>query len=238
MLVSFKSLLKQIPFPLSKNHRYDLLTKKIIAKKCGPASNCIDVGAHRGEVFDHFLKYCSSGQHFAFEPIPELFTYLKEKYRQRSNCHIYDLALSDKTGNVAFNHVISNPAYSGIKKRKYDRKHEVDESIMVQCDQLDHIIPEGMPVHFMKIDVEGGEMQVLEGASRILCDSHPIIVFEFGVGGSDVYGTTPEKIYSFFHFYGYGVYLLEDFLNGKGPLGLDGLRDQFHNERNYYFVAH
>jgi FkbM family methyltransferase len=238
MLASFKSLLKQIPFPLSKNHRYDLLTKKIIAKNCRTDSNCIDVGAHRGEIFDYFLKYCNKGTHYAFEPIPELYAFLHGKYKNQSNCRIYDLALSNKTGSVSFNHVVSNPAYSGIKKRIYDRKHEVEELIHVQSDQLDHIIPEEMRVHFIKIDVEGGEMQVLEGASRVLSESHPLIVFEFGIGGSDVYETTPEKIWSFFHFYGYKVFLLENFISGAAALDLDGLRDQFHNKRNYYFVAH
>ncbi|MEJ7661318.1 MAG: FkbM family methyltransferase [Hymenobacter sp.] len=47
----------------------------------------------------------------------------------------------------------------------------------------------------MKIDVEGGELQVLEGAQKMLAASRPVIIFEHGIGGSDHYGTRPEQVY-------------------------------------------
>lgn len=237
MLSSFKSFLKKFPVPLSRNHRYDLLTKKIIRQCCHQNSNCIDVGAHRGEMLDWFLKFAPGGIHYAFEPIPFLSELLKKKYQSKNNCRIYPVALSDKKGNSLFNYVISNPAYSGLKKRSYDRKKEKDATIEVATDFLDNIIPADLKTDFIKLDVEGAELDILKGAQRILKQNHPIIVFEFGLGGSDVYEATPEKLFSFFEQFSYQTFLLESFLRKMAPLTLEDLKNQFYNRKNYYFVA-
>lgn len=237
MLSSIKSLLKKFPVPLSRNHRYDLLTKKIIRQCCDRNSNCIDVGAHRGEVLDWFLKYTPNGNHYAFEPLPFLFEFLKKKYRSKDNCKVYQIALSDRKGISSFHYVVTNPAYSGLKKRIYDRKNEKDTTIEVQADLLDNIIPSNFQINFIKLDVEGAELNVLKGAQRILKEHHPIIVFEFGIGGSDVYDATPEELFSFFEQFNYKIFILENFIDKKSSLTLNHLKDQFYNRKNYYFVA-
>jgi FkbM family methyltransferase len=236
MFSKLKSLLKKLPVPLTKNHRYDLLTKKIIQQHCNETSNCIDAGAHRGEVLDWFLKFAPRGKHYAFEPIPDLYEALQEKYSDKG-CKVFRIALSDTRGLSSFNYVTSNPAYSGLKKRRYDRKKETDTSIPVHTDRLDNVIPPGFPVHFIKIDVEGGEMNVLKGATRILAAYHPLIVFEFGIGGSDIYGTKPEQLFSFLETFHYKIFLLRDFIRRQSPLDPDGFKNQFYNKINYYFVA-
>lgn len=73
-------LKKASPVALSKNHHYDILTKKIIKESCASGSNCIDVGCHEGQVLDIFLKIAPHGNHFAFEPVPYLFEKLVKKY--------------------------------------------------------------------------------------------------------------------------------------------------------------
>jgi len=112
------------PFALTKNHHYDILTKEIIKTSCTPGSNCIDVGCHEGEILDMFLKLAPRGNHFAFEPVPYLFEKLLKKYTHAETCRIYNYAISSLEGQTPFNHVISNPAYSGIRKRNYVRKEE------------------------------------------------------------------------------------------------------------------
>ena len=127
--------------------------------------------------------------HYLFEPIPFLFKHLKKKYVLIQNCKVFELAASDEKEISSFNFVTSNPAYSGLKKRTYDRKNEKDLTIEVQTNTLDNCIPSCIKIDFIKIDVEGAEMKVLQGAKKILSKDHPIIVFEFGIGGSDIYET-------------------------------------------------
>ena len=46
--------------------------------------------------------------------------------------------------------------------------------------QLDDLIPLGSKVSFLKIDVEGGELDVFLGASNLLETFRPIVAFECG----------------------------------------------------------
>lgn len=233
-----KWIKKTSPLAISKNHHYDILTERIIKKYCEAGSNCIDVGAHEGEILDIFLKNSSRGIHFAFEPIPDLHAKLVNRYKKNSNCKIYDYALSNKEGETEFNYVVSNPAYSGIKKRNYDRKNEKDESLIVKVKKLDNVIPDNIKIDFIKIDVEGGEFDVMLGAKNLIEKHHPLIVFEFGIGGSDIYGVTPEKIYCFMNSLGYDISLLNAFVKKGTSLSEQDFTNQFNNKINYYFIAH
>jgi FkbM family methyltransferase len=233
-----KNWLKRvIPFPLSKNHRYDILTRQIIQRFTRPGSNCIDVGCHEGEVLDLFLRFCPKGQHFAFEPIPSLYQKLLIKYQKNPNCTIYDYALSDTEGLAAFNYVVTNPAYSGLQKRNYDRAYEKEETIRVRKRALDNVIPADLPVHFIKIDVEGGDLDVMTGAKNTIIKYQPVIIFEFGIGGSDIYGASPATLYTFMKEINYSVSLLDSFLQDKTALSPEEFDKQFNEKRNYYFVA-
>ncbi len=225
------------PVPLTKNHRYDRLTNKILKRSCRPDSNCVDVGSHEGEFLTLFLKIAPKGTHFGFEPLPYLYNSLLDRFNDNPNCTVYNYALSDKEGLSSFNHVISNPAYSGIKKRRYDRPNEKDETISVATKKLDTVIPEGVQIDFLKIDVEGGEFDVLKGAERILSSYHPLIIFEFGIGGSDIYGVSPELIFDFMDARGYEIFLLEQYLALKKAMTLSEFKKQVNEKINYYFLA-
>ncbi len=163
MLEFIKNILKLSPIPLSKNHRYDLLTKKIIAR-LAEDSNCIDVGCFKGEILDLMQSAAPKGQHYGIEPVGVQAEYLNKKYADVDNCHIINIAASDEKGTSNFNYVSSNPAYSGLRKRDYDRPNEIDATIQVETNLLDHVIPKNVAINLIKIDVEGAELQVLQGA--------------------------------------------------------------------------
>ena len=237
MLNTLKSLIKKLPIAFTKNQQYDAQTVKILKKICQPHSNCIDVGCHKGEMLDLILKYAPTGQHFCFEPLPDLFAGLIQK-QYPSNCHFYEVALSRETGSTSFNYVVSNPSYSGILRRKYDRPSEEDTNITVKTELLDNIIPSDMVIDFIKIDVEGAEMLVLSGAKKTIERCKPIVVFEHGLGASDVYGTTPRQIFTFFKDCGMNISLMRDWLSAKPPLSINAFEDEFNQSKNYYFIAH
>jgi len=220
---------------LDLNTRYDLETIKLI-KGLGESVNCIDIGAHRGDILRNILKYAPRGRHFAFEPIPHLAEGLKKEFEGR--CQVYPYALSDENGKTEFNYVISNPAYSGIKKRRYDRAHEEDTIIYVEKKRLDEVIPADVPIHFMKIDVEGGEFQVLKGAENILRNWKPLLIYEQGLGGADVYGTEPGVFFDFMEDLGYKISLMEYYLLNKKPFSREDYCTQFRNGYNFYFIAY
>ena len=193
---TIREILIFLHLDLTKNLKYDRLTKKILKKHLKRDSNCIDVGCHKGEILDLMLCYAPDGKHYAFEPIPYLFNNLKTKYKNKK-VEIFPYALSDNSGESTFQLVKNAPAYSGIKKRRYDISNPDIEEIKVTLKTLDEIIPADEQIHLIKIDVEGGEFGVLKGAKDLLKKNKPTIIFECWKGGSDYYGTTPNDLYDF-----------------------------------------
>lgn len=231
-----REILINLRLDLTKNLEYDRLTRAILKKFLKNNHNCIDVGCHKGEILDLMLTYSPQGKHYAFEPIPYLFENLKVKYAHKAT--LYPYALSDKSGSTTFNLVKNAPAYSGIQKRKYAVKNPEIEEINVELKTLDELIPTDEKIHFIKIDVEGGEFGVLKGAKSLLKRNKPIILFECGKGASDYYGTKPEELHQFLNEeIGLAVYTLKSFIKNKTALSNAQFTRHFNNNDEYYFVA-
>ena len=238
ILLRLKRLVKKLPVALTRNQQYDLQTKQIIRKVCTAHSNTVDVGTHSGDILDVLLQQSPNGTHYGFEPLPQFYQSLRAKYRQQKNIVLYDLALSDANGNSSFNHVTSNPSYSGIKKRSYDRTNETDETIEVKTARLDDVLlQQNKKIDLMKIDVEGAELGVLKGAVQLIERDKPVIIFECGIGGTDVYETTPADLFVFFTERGYAVSLLKNYLKQDTALTQTAFEEQYYQRLNYYFVA-
>lgn len=231
-----KKWLKKLPFALTKNHAYDIQAKKIIDKVVLATSCCIDVGCHEGEFLDMFLDKAPNIAHLGFEPLPDFYQNLEKNYGKR--CQIFNTALSDKKGESTFNYVVSNPAYSGLQKRNYDKPNEKDTTITVQTNLLDNILTPNTKVDFIKIDVEGGEYQVLKGAKKIITHNQPHIIFEHGLGAADVYGTTPEMIYELLvENCGMNISTMKAWLNQKEGFSKETFCRHFYDNLDYYFIA-
>jgi FkbM family methyltransferase len=235
---TIKRILKALPFVFTKNQRYDRLTQAVIRHVCRPDSHCVDVGCHKGEILDLLLKAAPQGAHFGFEPIPLLFQNLKTKYAGQPNCQLFDVALSNKKGTSSFNYVVSNPSYSGLIKRHYDRPNEEDTQITVRTERMDDFFPSDARIDLIKIDVEGGELMVLEGAVQTLRRCKPVVIFEHGIGASDLYGSTPEKVFDLLEGCGLRVSLLDRFLKNAPAFTREAFAKQYYDQRNYYFVAY
>ncbi|WP_310396180.1 FkbM family methyltransferase [Hymenobacter sp.] len=235
-----KKLLKRLPVAFTKNQQYDRDTRRVLQRVLRPGASCVDVGCHKGEVLELMLRYAPQGQHYGFEPIPALFEHLTTTFADRPNCHFYQLGLSDAPGEASFNYVVSNPAYSGFVKRKYDRADEQDTLITVRKERLDAVLPAGTPVALIKIDVEGAELEVLRGATALIAASRPVIVFEHGLGASDYYGTRPEHLYDLLTSAPQNMHIstMARWLVGRPPFGRAELVQQFEQGLNYYFIAY
>lgn len=233
-----KQLIKKLPIAFTQNQRYDRQTKMVIQRVCQPDSTCVDVGCHKGEVLDVMLAAAPMGKHYGFEPIPVMYEALRNKYAEHQNCEILGLALSNQAGEATFNYVVSNPSYSGLQKRKYDREGEQDTSITVRTATMDEIIPAEQPVDLIKIDVEGGEMLVLEGAQQILTQKRPVVLFEHGLGASDYYGAGPVQIFNYFANCNYTINTLHGWLKGGPAFDQKGFEEQFFQKLNYFFIAY
>ena len=230
---SFKNLVKKI-FPLTHNIRYDNQTFQIMKIVLEADSTFVDVGCHKGEVFDHAIKCSPKGKHFAFEPIPDLFYKLKTKYKDI--CEVKNYAITDSCGESEFHYVVSNPAYSGIKKRSYP-KDEIIDKIKIKTSTLDKELINELRVDLIKIDVEGGEFGVLKGAKDVIEKFHPVFIFEHGLGASNYYNTDPDDVYELFDLSDYNIFTLKGFIKQSPPLSKEKLNDLYNRNKEYYFLA-
>lgn len=218
------------------NASYNRQTVAIMKRVLSKDSNCVDVGSSIGDILREMLRFAPSGTHYAFEPLPSSYRRLVSSF---PTVNVYNLALSDTAGEATFHHVISNAGYSGLRRRRYPREHETIEEIKVKTDLLDNVIPESLPIHFIKIDVEGAELQILKGAIDLIRRNKPIVVFEHQLGAADFYGTMPEEVYDLLTAQcNLRVSLMECWLRSEDPLSRKEFVNQFHQRANFMFVAH
>jgi FkbM family methyltransferase len=219
-----------------KNFLYDKQTNQIMKKVLTRKSNCVDVGANTGSLLKQMLRFAPNGVHYAFEPLPDLYQKLVEKF---PSVKVFPYALSDSEGKTSFCHVTNCPGYSGLRQRHYDFGEPVIEEITVETRRLDSIYPSDQKCDLIKIDVEGAEMLVLKGARDLIKRCKPFIVFEHGLGGSDYYGVTSSDAYDLLvGDYGMSISLMEDWLEGRPALTREDFMKQFDDSLNYYFLAH
>lgn len=233
---TLRLVLNFLHLDLTKNLEYDRLTKSIMKKVIQKDSNCIDIGCHKGEMLQSIIKLAPEGKHFAFEPIPYLYEQLKVKFEGQAT--VFPYALSDKSGQTTFNLVKNAPAYSGINKRKYAVENPEIEEIQVELKQLDEVIPAETKIDFIKIDVEGGEFDVLKGAKNLLNTHHPILVFECGIGASEFYGTKPTDLFQFLADLNYKTSTLRAYMQQGKPLTISEFENAFNKNTDYYFIAY
>ena len=215
--------------------KYDFQTSQLIRTHLNKNSNCIDIGANLGHILMEIVAAAPNGKHYAFEPIPDLYTSLKKRFSK--NTAVYNYALSSKKGTATFNYYPGRPAVSGFRERNNLGNVE-PQLLSVQMEKLDDIIPADLKIDLVKIDVEGAEFEVLQGAKETLKRNHPLVLFECGIGGADVYGTSPDQIYELFQECGLDISTIEYFNAGKKPFSKEEFNGQFYKNYNFFFIAY
>ncbi|MEO1799103.1 MAG: FkbM family methyltransferase [Cyanobacteria bacterium J06629_2] len=207
-LQGLSQLKRQVQHPEMKeiyreSERIETWLRQIIQ----PTSNCIDIGCHLGTMLERMLKYAPQGHHFAFEPTPYKAQWLREKFPE---VEILEVALADQPGTATFYQNTSHSGFSGLRPHKKEGDKLL--AYQVRCELLDNIIDQQRPVDLIKVDVEGGELGVLRGATKILSSHRPTILFECTQSGLSCFNFTPQEVYDFFHEQDYAIFLPKDLL--------------------------
>jgi FkbM family methyltransferase len=150
----------------------------------------LDVGANIGNHAVFFGTFCA--EHVvAFEPHPRLHDILRRNLAanglsERST--VVPTAISDVAGTGAIalrqEHAGNVGASHVIPTRSVTKGDDEREGSAVTLRRLDDVLDDltpslpRLPITFLKIDVEGMEMGVLRGASRLLQAHHPQILVE------------------------------------------------------------
>ena len=167
-----------------------------------------DVGAHSGRHTRCFLE--AIGQHgrlAAFEPLEYFCTKLSAEMANSPNVSVYNVALSKDAGRATFFAALGTPEESGLQKKDYiypDRANVIEIEVIV--DRLDHLLGDWNRLDYLKLDIEGAELDCLDGGSQTVRRTRPLISFECGIGGYGKYGKTSQDFMRFALEEGYEIF--------------------------------
>jgi FkbM family methyltransferase len=132
----------------------------------------LDVGAWWGP-WTYWLSRRVTEVH-TFEPVPHMAAFLREV--TRPNVTIHNLALSDTAGSAVL-HVPSGGQGSEGRSTLHEPPFSNAQEITVALTPLDDV---DLPprIGFIKVDVEGHEMQVLQGAVKTITTHRPNLLIE------------------------------------------------------------
>lgn len=195
-------------YPRTNFHLYmygptkNLSIVPLISRYALPGTAAIDVGAHSG-----YFTLCLSdavgqgGKVFAFEASPIIFKELLEniELNQLTNVEANNRAVSDKTELIDF---YLAPTW---KSEISSMRSAEGTKTTIEAVALDTLIPVTQPVSFVKIDVEGAEMKVLEGMSGIIQRDRPVMVIEISDRWLKELGSSSKAVFEFLHHHGYKI---------------------------------
>lgn len=166
------------------------------AKWFGPGDTAIDVGACLG---DHTVPYAQivghTGKVYAFEPNQEAYECLIYNTKNYNQIQCFNFGLSDAEQDIGF---VRHPNLGASYL-------EQGTGTSVHIKPLDSLIDsyDFSKTKFIKIDVEGFELNVLEGAVKIITQYRPVIMIEIAGCHQARYGKQPSDIYAWLTKNGY-----------------------------------
>lgn len=160
---------------------YEAILEKSYRRLINKGDAVIDIGAHGGRHTAPFAELVGEkGRVIAFEPLPEKAAILRSRFFQLGQVSVREVALGDKNGQFEYNRVENAPEESGLKQRIYNIPDPKIEKIIVSVTTLDQECGALDRIDFIKIDVEGGEIDCLNGCKAILQKFRPFISVEYG----------------------------------------------------------
>jgi len=159
---------------------FELAELEFVGKYLRPNSKVIDIGANVG-LFTVLMSVGlrNSGSVWAFEPVPLNIERLKKNLNLNDvkNTRIFPYALGEKNGQNIL-HLANDSAYNSfvnVESRLSDGK-----DIVVEIKELDDLWDNSYrpQISFIKIDVEGFELEVLKGATRLIKQCLPTMLIE------------------------------------------------------------
>lgn len=178
-----KGLVYPISLPLDKaiwTGAYEQTLAQVASTAVNAGDVCYDIGAYRG-FFTGVFALAGAVQVIAFEPFAENCDQLRLLIASNPQLPISceNIAIGSEDGTAEFN-VMADSSMGKLASSSFQSEVKTADILRVPLRRLDSFVAEGnyRPPQIIKIDVEGAEVDVLEGARQILQTSKPTLFIE------------------------------------------------------------
>lgn len=198
---------------------------RVIARHIVPGTCVVDVGSHAGFFSRCFADNNPGGIVLAFEPqsVPRSVATVASFFRRQRNIVQFPFALGRQPGLLDLKIPIKRKGDIGISLAHVGATDDLHDRFdvrreIVPCDTLDNVLSRIRidAMSLIKIDVEGGEHDVLRGASETLKRFRPKVVCETTQQSMGRFGDSVAGLRAFMRELGYTA---KDLLTDKvlGP---------------------
>ena len=160
----------------AKTHISEIQLTKFLMKNVAKGGIFWDVGAHVG-FYSLWAAHLGASVK-SFEPTKRTFELLKKNTTKQSNIKIFNKAVSSEDGEVTFYEYdaqLSENNTTLLQEGIEGQAHKVTVSAV----SLDSFFKKNKAPDIVKIDVEGGELQVVKGMPLLMQSSKTTFVIEY-----------------------------------------------------------
>lgn len=177
-----------------------------LAKAITPGDVCFDIGGWHG-FYGGVMALAGAAKVVVFEPLPANCARIRRliELNPALPIELIEAAVADRAGRTEFQ-VMDQESMGKLAESPFQREKTSSERISVELVALDELMTQrriAAPA-VIKVDVEGGELQVLRGAAKLLREHHPTLFME--IHSPDL----ARDCRSFLEDLGYGIDLLKE----------------------------
>jgi FkbM family methyltransferase len=187
----------------------------------GPLDIVFDVGANEGQTFKWIRYHQAAAKIYCFEPVQSVFNVLQKITASARNCVVEHIALGEAQGQKRIrlfeDYSVLNSLRDDLMNQNLKAKEET-----ITITTLDNYCEKNniAKIDLLKIDTEGYELKVLEGASKMLANSAVSFIYcEVGflqVNNRNTYFSVLCEYLAKRNYFFYGLYQVSDDNWAKG----------------------
>lgn len=164
-------------------------------------STILDIGGHIG-TYSLIAASITENKVIAVEASPQNFRFLKNNKDCNGfdNLTVHNVAAGSEEGTLQFTgggsggHVLGDQSQNGVE---------------VKCVKLDDLLGNLEALDFIKMDIEGFEIEAIKGARTLLNKFEPVILFECNGHTLKFFNKTPNDLFEILeNEFGYSLFLL------------------------------
>jgi len=190
------------------------MCKKIvdeIQKK--PGTSFIDIGANIGLISLYVLSVSPNTKIYAFEPGPHQFEYFKRTITEnklQEKILLSEKAVGNRNKKTSFmTHFSQVCAYDGFFDTNRAGGGTAVSVDMITLDSWSKSIDLSQRVGVVKMDTEGAELWILQGALKFLTEHKPVIFLEIEPKNLIAYPYTGTDIFNWFKSHSYRLFTVD-----------------------------